>query len=239
MLLQAKFKMMSQISATLFFALLAFTTLEGQERATCEANAPCPACDPGRTGTELDALRAGNARFRTNPKHVHQSVGCASRLACCQRPFAVILSCADSRVPPEVVFDQGIGDLFIVRNAGNVATAAALGSIEYAVEHLRAKLVVVMGHQRCGAVSAAFCPRPGPHLDAIWDLIRPAVAKPLSPCGDHVHIDENDWDRAVRKNVGNMVRTVSEDLHRERRNSDVTVIGAYYKLDDGMVDFLK
>jgi carbonic anhydrase len=74
------------------------------------------------------------------------------------RPFAVILGCSDSGVPPDVLFDQGIGDLFVIHVAGNVATADALGSIEYAVDHLDAKLIVVTGHRRCGAVRAVFCP---------------------------------------------------------------------------------
>ncbi|MGI8960215.1 MAG: carbonic anhydrase [Bryobacteraceae bacterium] len=142
-------------------------------------------------------------------------------------------------MPPEVVFDQGFGDLFSVRLAGNVATPAALGSIEYAVDHLGAKLVVVMGHQRCGAVQAAFCPRPGPHLDGIWDLIRPAVASPLPTCEHHAAVDEKQWDRAIRENVSNMVKVVTGDLRREPSRSDVKIVGAYYKLDDGTVELPK
>ncbi len=231
---------MHKIPAIVLFCSLAVVpAFKAENQAGCQTGAPCPVCDPPRTGTELDALREGNVRFRTDPKHLHQSIKCAKRLACCQRPFAIVLSCSDSRVPPEVVFDQGIGDLFVVRLAGNVATAAALGSIEYAVGHLGPRLVVVMGHQRCGAVEAAFCPRPGPHIDVIWDLIRPAVRNPLSSCEHHVDIDQVQWDQAIRKNVKNMVELVTNDLHGKAGGSGVKVVGAYYKLDDGTVEFSK
>jgi carbonic anhydrase len=227
-------------SAMITLCVLAVTPIFGADtQADCQQNAPCPLCDPPRSGTELNALRDGNARFRSDPKHLHQSVECGKRLLCCQKPFAIIASCSDSRVPPEVLFDQGIGDLFLVRVAGNVATPAALGSIEYAADHLGAKLVVVMGHQRCGAVQAAFCPRPGPHLDVIWDLIRPAVASPLPSCEHHVEVDQKQWDQAARKNVANMVKAISEDLHREPGRSEVKVIGAFYRLDSGIVEFAK
>jgi carbonic anhydrase len=234
---------MSQIFKILtivFFCSLPATSLFGaEEHGACQTNGPCPACEPHRTGTELDALREGNARFRADPKHLHQSVDCSNKLACCQKPFAIILSCSDSRVPPEVIFDQGFGDLFSVRLAGNVATSAALGSIEYAVDHLGAKLVVVMGHARCGAVQAAFCPRPGPHLTGIWDLIRPAVASPLPTCEHHVDVDEKQWDHAIRENVTNMVKLVTRDLRSQPSRSDVKVVGAYYKMDDGTVELPK
>ena len=226
-----------KLLAILIFCWLPVTPLFGaEEHGACPSNQPCPVCDPPRVGTELDALRQGNARFKADPKHLHQSAGCSSKLLCCQKPFAVIVSCSDSRVPPDVVFDQGFGDLFSIRLAGNVATPAALGSIEYAVDHLGAKLVVVMGHQRCGAVQAAFCPRPGPHLDGIWDLIRPAVASPLPSCEHHVDVDDKQWDRAIRENVTNMVKLVTQDLRSEPSRSDVKIVGAYYKIEDGSVE---
>jgi carbonic anhydrase len=229
-----------KIIAIVFFCSLSVALLFGaEEHGGCQPNGPCPVCDPPRAGTELEALREGNARFRANRKHLHQSADCSNRLACCQKPFAIVLSCSDSRVPPEIIFDQGLGDLFSVRLAGNAATSAALGSIEYAVDHLGAKLVVVMGHQRCGAVQAAFCPRPGPHLDSIWDLIRPAVASPLPTCEHHVDIDDKQWDHAIRENVTNMVKLVTRDLRSKPSRSDVKIVGAYYKLDDGTVEFPK
>jgi carbonic anhydrase len=229
-----------KILAIVFCCSLPSTPLLGaEEHGACPPNVPCPVCDPPRSGTELEALRQGNARFKAGPRHLRQSVECGSKLACCQKPFAIILSCSDSRVPPEVVFGQGIGDLFTVRVAGNVATPEALGSIEYAVDHLGAKLIVVMGHQRCGAVQAAFCPRPGPHIDGIWDLIRPAVVSPLPSCEHHVDIDSGQWDHAVRENVANMVKLVAQDLRGKPGRSDVKIVGAYYKLDDGTVEIPK
>ena len=208
-----------------------------QEPATCPAGVPCPACEPARAADPLGALREGNSRFvKANPKHLHQSIACGKRLSCCQKPFAVILSCSDSRTSPEVLFDQGIGDLFVIRVAGNVATPDALGSIEYAVDHLGAKLVVVMGHRRCGAVQAAFCPRPGPQLDVLWDLIRPSVEHPLPSCEHHETVAPEPWDEAVRRNASNMVEIVRKDL---RDRAGVSVQAAYYDLDDGKVEFTK
>jgi carbonic anhydrase len=137
------------------------------------AQQPVLDCGP-TTGNPLTALTDGNKRFRGTPAHLHQSVACVARYARSQKPFAVILSCSDSRVPPEVAFDLGIGDLFVVREPGNVATPVVLGSIYYGVDKLKAKLVVVLGHRRCGAVEAAFCPTPAPHRE-IWSLIRPLV----------------------------------------------------------------
>lgn len=222
---------------TVLLGLLAVAPLMAQRPRACATDAACPVCDPPRSADLLSALRDGNKRFvKANQKHLHQSIECGKRLSCCQQPFAVVLSCADSRVPPDVLFDQGIGDLFVVRVAGNVATPDALGSIEYAVDHLGAKLVVVMGHQRCGAVQAAFCPRPGPHLDVIWDLIRPAVTHPLPSCEHHEPVDPGQWDLAVRRNVSNMATVVARDLHGR---AGVSVAAAYYSLDDGTVDFPK
>jgi carbonic anhydrase len=104
----------------------------------------------------LARLKAGNERFRgEHLKHPDQGLVRVHELEAGQHPYAIIVSCSDSRVPPEIVFDEGLGDLFVVREAGHVADAATLGSVEYAVEHLHAHLVVVLGHEHCGAVAAA------------------------------------------------------------------------------------
>jgi carbonic anhydrase len=209
----------------------------GQQPAAFPVDASCPACSPERAADPQVALREGNIRFALwDPKHLHQTIECSKRLSCCQKPFAIVLSCSDSRVPPEVLFDQGIGDLFPVRIAGNVATPDALGSIEYAVDHLDAKLVVVLGHRRCGAVQAAFCPRPPPHIDVLWDLIRPSVAHPLLSCDRHTVVDPAQWDAAVRKNISAMASIVTKDLQSK---PGVRVVEAYYNLDDGKVEFSK
>jgi len=106
-----------------------------------------------------DRLAQGNARYVAGKaKHPRQDAATRKHLTSGQQPFATVLSCSDSRVPPELVFDQGIGDLFVVRVAGNIGGEDDLGSIEYAVEHLHTSLIVVMGHEKCGAVTAALAP---------------------------------------------------------------------------------
>jgi carbonic anhydrase len=222
---------------SVLFLALAVALLITAQPVSCPTGEPCPVCAPPRTLDPLADLAAGNLRFTTSdPKHIHQSVECAKRLKCCQQPFAVIVTCSDSRVPPDVLFDQGIGDLFVVRVAGNVATHDALGSIEYAVDHLGSKLVVLMGHTRCGAVAAAFCPRPGPHLDGIWRLIRPAVAHPFPSCNNHEEPTPEAWDAAVHQNIINMAGIVTHD---PKLKPGTTVVQAYYNLDDGKVQFSK
>lgn len=185
----------------------------------------------------LEALLAGNTRFVTGEmKHFHQTVERRSEVAMGQKPFAVIVGCADSRVPPELVFDQGLGDLFVVRCAGNALGDAAMGSIEYAVEHLGAKLVIVLGHERCGAVDAVVKggELPG-HIAAFVPAIEPVVADALRAGGDVL-------DNAVRLNalhVAHQIETsepiLSEFVHEEK----LTVVAARYDLDTGEVEWLE
>jgi carbonic anhydrase len=227
----------------LLLCLLAFPLFLTAQPA-CPANTMC-FCSPEITGDPLQALKDGNLRYAgseqkaPDPKHLHQSVQCGNSLFCCQKPFAVILSCSDSRVPPEVLFDLGNGDLFVVREAGNIATPASLGSIEYAVGHFKTNLVVVMGHKRCGAVEAAFCRnKPAPHIDTIWTLIQPAVKGNQRPsdCSKPPNIEAERWNAAVEKNVTEMAKIVKNDL--ERVGSNAKVVPAYYDLENGKVTFL-
>jgi len=126
-------------------------------------------------------LKQGNRRcIEGESSHAHDLAKWRERLLVEQKPFATVLSCSDSRVPPELLFDQGFGDLFVVRIAGNIVDPDVIGSIQYAVEHLDNKLVVVMGHQNCGAVMAALAPpdetkSEPPELQGLLDRIRPAV----------------------------------------------------------------
>jgi carbonic anhydrase len=183
-------------------------------------------------------LAEGNARFVAGrPIHPDQSIERREEVAKAQHPFAIVLCCSDSRVPPEIVFDAGVGDLFVVRVAGNTADEAAIGSIEYAVEHLGASLVVVLGHQRCGAVQAAVdaatsgAPAHG-HLPAVIDPIAPAVAKVMGSGGNVV-------DNAVRENVARVVRQLKacKPVLAERVESGkLTIVGGYYGLDTGAVE---
>lgn len=184
----------------------------------------------------LDRLKAGNRRFVAGQRVEHDSLTPEgrARLAEGQSPVAVVLACSDSRVPVEMVFDQGIGDLFVIRVAGNVVDATQLGSVEFAVEALGSRLVVVLGHSGCGAVSAVLNERQtgeraeSPALRAILDRIHPAVA------------GTSDVDTAVRANVATSVGTVlatSRGLAALAATGEVDVIGAVYDLESGVVDF--
>ncbi|MCL6096996.1 MAG: carbonic anhydrase [Bacteroidetes bacterium] len=188
-------------------------------------------------GSLIKKLVDGNKRYASSKMiHPDQTSARRTELKNEQHPFAVVLSCSDSRVPPEVIFDQGIGDLFVIRVAGNVLDDAAIGSIEYAVEHLNVKLIVVLGHERCGAVSAAVKGGEAPgHLRYLVEAIQPAVEKAKSLSGDIV-------ENAVRINVQNVVaqlkssEPIIEEFVHEKK---VDVVGARYDLDDGLVTFLK
>jgi carbonic anhydrase len=181
-------------------------------------------------------LVEGNRRFVTGRfEHARQDKERRDELAKGQHPFAVIVGCSDSRVPPELVFDQGLGDLFVVRVAGNVVDDASLGSIEYAVEHLGANLIIVLGHERCGAVKAALDggALPG-HIGAIGAALSPAIAAANAEPGD------DPLDAAVRANVRRIVRELRESeplLAHAVHEGEVEVLGARYDLDTGEVEF--
>ncbi len=155
-----------------------------------------------------------------------------------QTPFAVLVSCSDSRVPPEALFGQGLGDLFIVRVAGNTVSQEGLGTIEYAVAELGVPLVVVMGHERCGAVGAALSVvRDGTHFPgAIADMVQPILTAAIT-----TRAQPGDWlDNAVRRNVVNVVEKlkISGKLIEDPIEAGkLKIVGARYDLDDGDVDF--
>lgn len=185
----------------------------------------------------LAKLIEGNKRFvEEKPIHANQSVIRRYEVAKGQKPFAVILTCSDSRVPPEIIFDQGLGDLFVIRVAGNVVDDLEIASIEYAVEHLGCNLVVVMGHEYCGAVDAAVKggELPG-HLEKLVAEIEPAVEEAKKEKGDLL-------TNAVRKNVDFVVDQLKncEPILKEFVHHDeLQIIGAYYDLDDGVVTMMK
>lgn len=186
--------------------------------------------------TALARLKAGNTRFVSgNLSHPNQGPERRAKLTGGQHPFAIILGCADSRTAPEVVFDQGLGDLFVVRTAGNVVDDVALGSIEYAVEHLGASLIVVLGHENCGAVKATLDggKLPG-HLPAIAKAIRPAVKASAGQPG-------NALDNAVLGNARLETQRVAQSkpiLRKLVEEGRVRVVAARYDLDTGKVVFL-
>jgi carbonic anhydrase len=183
----------------------------------------------------LTRLAQGNRRFiSASLTHPDQSAVRRVEQAAGQTPFAIVLCCSDSRVPPEVVFDQGLGNLFVVRVAGNVADDIGIASLEYAAEHLGVHLCVVLGHERCGAVTAAVKgdPLPG-HLLNLMEMLAPAVAATSGQPGDRVA-------DAVTANVELTVERLRECapiLNKLVDEGELQVVGAEYDLDTGEVVF--
>jgi carbonic anhydrase len=187
----------------------------------------------------LELLRKGNREFITDsPIRSAQGRDRRLEIARGQTPFAVLVSCSDSRVPPELLFGRGLGELFIVRNAGNTLDPAALGSLQYGVSVLGCPLVVVLGHERCGAVEAAVsvvrdqATFPGSIGEMIEPII-PAVLKAQGQPGDLL-------DNAVRENVRRVVHRLRNSepiLIEPLRSGSLRIVGARYDLDDGEVDF--
>ncbi len=185
----------------------------------------------------LQALIDGNARYVAgNPTHPHQDMQRLNEVAQGQTPFAIILSCADSRVAPEVFFDQGVGDIFVIRVAGNVATDdTVVASMEYAVEMLGVPLLMVLGHQRCGAVGAAVQggELPG-RLNSLAKAISPAVEKSKNMPGDAV---ENAVAANVQLNVEKLA-SMEPIFMRKVQAGALKIVGARYSLDTGRVELL-
>ena len=207
----------------------------------------------------ISRLKEGNGRYMSgNQQHPHESseertymatnsyenLGMSAaeaakrraELTKSQHPFAIVLGCADSRVPPEIVFDQGLGDLFVVREAGNVIDDHSLGSIEYAVDHLAVRLIVVLGHQRCGAVKAAketiaAKTKAPAHIQSLVTAIQPAVEATL----------KDDLEATVEANVKNVTQALRSSvpiLKPKVDSGELKVVGAYYSLDTGSVVFM-
>src|ERR1700721_2871910 len=194
----------------------------------------------------LALLRAGNHRFVSEApsRDAVESRARRLELAAGQKPFAAILGCSDSRVPVEIVFDQGLGDLFVIRVAGNIVAPSLIGSVEFAAEQFGTRLVVVLGHTRCGAIEATLQQLQRPienqsrNLHSIVDLIRPSVEDLLKTdlkfnLKELVH-------QAVRANIRasvNHLRHGSEIIEQLIRNDGLLVVGAEYSLESGVVDF--
>jgi carbonic anhydrase len=186
-------------------------------------------------------LKEGAARFASGGvNHPDQSVSYRTSLAKGQHPFAVVLSCADSRVPPEIVFDQGLGDLFVCRTAGQVVDNAVLGSIQYGIAELKIPLIVVLGHEKCGAVKATVeavekkSGKMGNDIDALVAAIKPAVlaAEKTEP--------KDLVDAAVRLNAKSIAAGLSKKpvLSAAVKAGSLKVVGARYDLDEGKVAFI-
>lgn len=184
----------------------------------------------------LTELLAGNQRFVSGQaQHPRQDATRRTEVAVGQKPKAIIIACSDSRVAPEIIFDQGLGDLFVVRTAGQVTDDVALASIEYAVEHLGTGLIIVLGHKRCGAVQAAVDGGEAHgHLNALIDKIKPAVEQAKTMPGDLV-------DNAVRANITMTVGKLKASepvIAQAIKTNTLQVVGAYYDLDTGAVSVL-
>lgn len=193
---------------------------------------------PATAAGSLTHLLEGNGRFTSfKPIHPDESRERRKEVSEGQHPEAVVVTCSDSRVPPELVFDQGLGDLFVIRTAGNIMGDIELGSIEYAVEHLNVPLVVVMGHERCGAIQAYFeGGAPHGHIKALVDSIASEEEiKILRKTGDDL------LDHFVRANVHHGVKQLIESsaIIREKMEAGtLKVVGAYEDLDNGKVSIL-
>ncbi len=196
--------------------------------------------------TALQRLKQGNQQFVNGEYMDHDELSPDRRneLVAGQSPFAVILGCSDSRVPVEVIFNQGFGDLFVIRVAGNVVAPSQIGSIEFAVEAFGTPLVVVLGHSRCGAVQATLeeLRRPSDsqsrNLRSIVDRVRPAVADLLET--DLAENPEKLMATAVRSNVSvaaGALRHGSEILEQLVQSGKLLVVGAEYSLETGQVEF--
>lgn len=178
-----------------------------------------------------EKLERGNNRYISGKAHAHNYVGRRQELVKGQQPEVAVLSCSDSRVPPEILFDQGLGDLFVVRSAGNSADAIGVGSLEYAVEHLGSTVIVVLGHQSCGAVKAACSGEkmPSHNLEAV---VQPVVQS--CTAGGN----ENALDAAIRDHVHRSAMSLlaqSAILKHAADEGKLTIIEAYYELGSGRV----
>lgn len=193
--------------------------------------------EPDSPDTALQRLLAGNQRFvQQKLEHPHQSQTRLQEVATAQHPFATLLSCADSRVPAEILFDLGIGDLFDVRIAGNIVTAEALGSLEYAAAMLGTPLIMVLGHERCGAVTAAVQGKPLPgQISSFAKAIEPAIAQLNNKSNNKSEDDlvENAVVANVRYQVKKLER--SDLLTQLVGEGKLKIVGGRYDLDTGEV----
>ena len=179
----------------------------------------------------LAKLKEGNSRFVSGRASGRNFVARRSELVSGQTPFAIVLTCSDSRVAPEHIFDAGLGDIFVIRNAGNLASPIALGSIEYAAEHLGSTLLVVMGHESCGAVKAACSADHAPgNIDAIVKELQEAVK-----------LGGKEPGKVVRENVKCVLKTIrsrSSIVSHLEKEGKLKIAGAVYSLSTGKVEFL-
>lgn len=186
----------------------------------------------------IEKLKQGNKRFvELKLKHPDSDKKRRKEMQKGQHPFVVILSCSDSRVPPELIFDQGLGDIFEIRNAGNVLDDHVIGSIEYAVMHCGVKLIVIMGHQDCGAIAATLSGvSETKYIKSLEDSIQPAI----EDCKEQgLEINSDNVVKAhIMQDINELISQDTE-LVKYMKEHEVKIVPAYYHLDSGKVDFLK
>ncbi|MGZ8094852.1 MAG: carbonic anhydrase [Methylosarcina sp.] len=211
----------------------------------CAIKTPCSGAIclepyPGNAAEGLLRLKTGNRRFMDDkPRHTHENASWRHQLVQEQKPFATVLGCSDSRVPPEMIFDVGFGDLFTIRLAGNIIAEDVIGTLQYAVAHLHTPLVVVMGHENCGAVTATVEEMLGKtkelkHIEALLALIRPGLSQ------IDLKLDRKALlDAAVEANVYWSMQQLMAlpEAKRALREKRVTLVGAVYELNTGQVRF--
>lgn len=228
------------------FLRIAGTAALGLAASACAAAQPAPTTQPAALPPEapvaspdeaLQRLMDGNRRFtefkQLNPNETKARL---TEVAAGQKPFASIMGCADSRVPPEEIFDRGLGDLFVVRSAGNLADDIAIGSLEFSVAALGSSLIMVLGHSKCGAVAAAVAgdPVPGFIAEIVAD-IQPAVERVQGQTGDAA------VESAIRENVkivAEQIGTRSQILADAVTAGTLKIVGAVYDLDTGAVNMV-
>lgn len=220
----------------------AITAAAGSAAYGTRAEAQTPDLTPDQA---LARLKAGNAAFLSGKARITtRDNERRLQLAKTQTPFAVLVGCSDSRVPPEVLFGLGLGELFIIRNAGNTVDTVALGSIEYGTLVLGAPLIVVLGHERCGAVKAAVdvVEHNKTYPGRIGDMIEPIIPSVLKARTGHTGSEEKLLDAAVRENIRRIVgrmRAGEPSFAGPLREGKLRIVGAHYDLDDGKVEFLE
>ena len=192
----------------------------------------------------LERLREGNRHFVADIRRQKEIAPRRAEVVLGQEPFAIILGCSDSRVPAELIFDQGLGDLFVIRVAGNIVAPSQIGSVEFAAERFHTRLVVVMGHSQCGAITATIeeLARPNElqsrNLRSIVDRIRPAVAPLLkTKLKDDYQALHGEAVRANVRVAADHLRHGSEILEQLIEREGLLIVGAEYSLETGIVDF--
>jgi carbonic anhydrase len=194
----------------------------------------------------IQRLQEGNTRFSMNVRGIEAFLSQSRRdeLRNNQEPFAIVLGCADSRVPAEIVFDQGLGDLFVIRIAGNIVAPSGIGSVEFAASRFGTRLVVVLGHSRCGAILATLEELRRPtenqsrNLRSIVDRVRPSVEPLLTDARglDHDTLVHESVRANIRASVRNL-RKGSEIIESLVQDGSLSIVGAEYSLETGLVDF--